>query len=151
MISQFNLQSVKTLRLSFVFNGNIFRHHRRIVLLAIQDEAYRYGRYYKYVLRRLNIDLRRIKLSYRSSLAVIGYVGRRKPYWIRYMSRPQKRGPSYASARIPLGRGEGITRFLREGLLLFQVTTISVKDMILLVLTSVRCSRHSNHKKAYLL
>ena len=25
------------------------------------------------------------------------------------MSRPQKRGPSYATARIPLGRGEGIT------------------------------------------
>ena len=79
------------------------------MLLGIQDEAYRYGRYYKNALRRLNVKLRRIKLSYRSSLAVIGYVGRRKPYWIKYMSRPQKRGPSYASARIPLGRGEGIT------------------------------------------
>ena len=77
------------------------------MLLGIQDEAYRYGRYYKYVLKRLNIDLRRIRLSYRSSLAVIGYVGR-KPYWIRYMSRSQRRGPSYVSARIPLGRGEAI-------------------------------------------
>ena len=78
------------------------------MLLGIQDEAYRFGKYYKYVLRRLNINPRSIRLSYRSSLAVIGYVGR-KPYWIRYMSRPQKRGPSYATARIPLGRGEGIT------------------------------------------
>ena len=87
-----------------------YRNYRRIVLLAIQDEAYRFGRYYKYVLRRLNVDLRRIKLGFRSSLAVIGYVGR-KPYWIRYMSRKQRRGPSYASANIPLGRGEEITRF----------------------------------------
>ena len=86
------------------FSGNC----RRIVVLAIQDEAYRFGRYYKYVLKRVNINPRRIKLGYRSSLAAIGYVGR-KPYWIRYMSRPQRRGPSYASARIPLGRGEGIT------------------------------------------
>ena len=80
---------------------------RYIVLLAIQDEAYRFGKYYKYVLKRLNIDPRKIRLGYRSSLAAIGYVGR-KPYWIKYMSRKQKRGPSYASARIPLGRGEAI-------------------------------------------
>ena len=78
------------------------------MLLGIQDEAYRFGRYYKRVFRRLHINPRRIRLSYRSSLAAIGYVGRRRPYWIRYMSRPQRRGPSYASARIPLGRGEGI-------------------------------------------
>ena len=35
-------------------------HHRRIVLLGIQDEAYRYGRYYKYVFKRLHINLRRL-------------------------------------------------------------------------------------------
>ena len=75
--------------------------YRRIVLIAIQDEAYRFGRYYKYVFRRLGIsNTRRIRLSYRSSLALIGYVGRRRPYWLRYMSRPQRRGPSYARIRI---------------------------------------------------
>ncbi|PFX31519.1 hypothetical protein AWC38_SpisGene3581 [Stylophora pistillata] len=79
---------------------------RTIVLLAIQDEAYRFGKYYKYVLRRLNIDPRRIILSYRSSLALIGFVGRRRPYWLKYMSRPQKRGPSYAVSHIPLRQGE---------------------------------------------
>ena len=56
------------------FPGN----YRHIVLLAIQDEAYRFGRYYKYALRRLNINPRRIRLGYRSSLAAIGYVGRKK-------------------------------------------------------------------------
>ena len=78
------------------------RNHRRIFLLAIQDEAQRFGRYYKYVFKRLHINPRRIRLSYRSSLAVIGYVGRRRPNWIRHMSRKQTRGPSYASARIPI-------------------------------------------------
>ena len=74
--------------------------YRRIVLIAIQDEAYRFGRYYKYVFRRLGIsNTRRIRLSFRSSLALIGYVGRR-PSWLRYMSRPQRRGPSYARIRI---------------------------------------------------
>ena len=81
------------------------------MLLGIQDEAYRFGRYYKYALRKLNINPRTIRLSYRSSLALIGYVGGRRPYWVKQMSRPQRRGPSYASARIPLGRGEEITRF----------------------------------------
>lgn len=71
------------------------------MLVAIQDEAYRFGRYYKYALRRININPRRVTLSYRSSLAVVGYVGRR-PYWVRYMSRPQRRGPSYANVRIPV-------------------------------------------------
>ena len=99
-------------------------HYRHIVLLAIQDEAYRFGRYYKYALRRLNIDTRRIKLGYRSSLAAIGYVGRKKPYWIRYMSRKQKRGPSYARVNIPLGRGEQMTRFKCVCFLLLQVTII---------------------------
>ena len=74
--------------------------YRRIVLIAIQDEAYRFGRYYKYVFGRLHINTRRIRLSYRSSLALIGYVGRRRPFWLRYMSRPQRRGPSYARIRI---------------------------------------------------
>ena len=75
-------------------------HYRRIVLIAIQDEAYRFGRYYKYVFRRLGIsNTRRIRLSFRSSLALIGYVGRR-PSWLRYMSRTQGRGPSYARIRI---------------------------------------------------
>ena len=116
------------------------------MLIGIQDEAYRFGRYYKYVLRKLHIDLRRIRLSYRSSLALIGYVGRRKPYWIRYMSRPQRRGPSYASARIPLGRGEEITIFKCICLLTFQVATISIKDMVLTFGISLRfrCLRHSN-------
>ena len=81
------------------------------MLLAIQDEAYRFGRYYKYVLKRLNINPRSIRLGFRSSLAAIGYVGR-KPYWVKQMSRPQRRGPSYVSARIPLGRGEEITRLV---------------------------------------
>ena len=75
------------------------------MLLAIQDEAYRYGRYYKNVLRKLNINPRRVKFGYRSSLAVIGRIGRR-PRWIRFMSRRQKRGPSYASARVRLYGGE---------------------------------------------
>ena len=75
------------------------------MLLAIQDEAFRYGRYYKNVLRRLNINPRRVKFGYRSSLAVIGRIGRRRR-WIRFMSRRQKRGPSYASARIRLYGGE---------------------------------------------
>ena len=100
------------------------------MLLGIQDEAYRFGRYYKYVLRKLHIDLRRIRLSYRSSLALIGYVGRRRPYWVKQMSRPQRRGPSYASARIPLGRGEENTRFKFVCLLTFEVVTIAIKDMI---------------------
>ena len=73
--------------------------YRRIVLIAIQDEAYRFGRYYKYVFGRLHINTRRIRLSFRSSLALIGYVGRR-PSWLRYMSRTQRRGPSYARIRI---------------------------------------------------
>ena len=96
------------------------------MLLGIQDEAYRFGRYYKYALRRLNINPRSIRLSFRSSLAVIGYVGR-KPYWIRYMSRPQRRGPSYASARIPLGRGEGIASFVDVAIIsnIYQVYAIS--------------------------
>lgn len=89
------------------FSGNC----RYIVLLAIQDEAYRFGRYYKYVLKRLNINPRSIRLGFRSSLAAIGYVGG-KPYWVKQMSRLQRRGPSYVSARIPLGRGEGITRLV---------------------------------------
>ena len=76
------------------------------MLLGIQDEAYRYGRYYKYVFRKLHINPRRIRLSYRSSLAAIGYVGRRRPYWIRYMSRSPRRGPSYVTARIPIYGGE---------------------------------------------
>ena len=76
------------------------------MLLGIQDEAYRFGRYYKYVFRKLHINPRRITLSYRSSCAVIGYVGRRRPYWIRYMSRSPRRGPSYATARIPIYGGE---------------------------------------------
>jgi len=88
-----------------------FRHHRRIVVVAIQDEAQRFGRYYKYVFRKLHINPRRIRLSFRSSLALVGYVGPRRPYWVKQMSRPQRRGPSYVSARIPLGRGEEITRF----------------------------------------
>ena len=71
------------------------------MLLAIQDEAYRFGKYYKNALRRLNVNPRRVTFSYRSSLAVIGCVGR-KPSWVRYMSRPKRRGPSYASARIPV-------------------------------------------------
>ncbi|CAH3104487.1 unnamed protein product [Pocillopora meandrina] len=83
------------------FKSFIYRIRRgRIVLIAIQDEAYRFGRYYKYVFGRLHINTRRIRLSYRSSLALIGYVGRRRPSWLRYMSRPQRRGPSYARIRI---------------------------------------------------
>ena len=112
MILQFTVKVNQCVKiedfLSFVM-VTFFRHHRRIVVVAIQDEAQRFGRYYKYVFRRLHINPRRIRLSYRGSLAVIGYVGRRKPYWVRYRSRPQRRGPSYASARIPLRRGEGIT------------------------------------------
>ena len=88
-----------------------FLHYRRTVCLAIQDEAWRFGRYYKYVLRRLHINTRRVRLSYRSSLAVIGYVGRRRPRWVRSMSRPQRRGPSYVSARIPVYGGEGTERY----------------------------------------
>ena len=99
------------------------------MLLGIQDEAYRFGRYYKYVLRRLHINPRTIRLGYRSSLALIGYVGGRRPYWVKQMSRRQRRGPSYASARIPLGRGEDITRFKCVCLLMFQVGTISIKNM----------------------
>ena len=88
-----------------------FPHHRRIVVVGIQDEAQRFGRYYKYVFRRLHINPGRIRLSFRSSLALIGYVGPGRPYWVKQMSRPQRRGPSYVNARIPLGRGEEITRF----------------------------------------
>ena len=112
MILQFTVKVNQCVKIddfrSFVM-VTFFRHHRRIVVVAIQDEAQRFGRYYKYVFKRLHINPRRIRLSFRSSLAVIGYVGRRKPYWVRYTSRPQRRGPSYASARIPLGRGECIT------------------------------------------
>ena len=123
------------------FSGNC----RYIVLLAIQDEAYRFGRYYKYVLKRLNINPRSIRLGFRSSLAAIGYVGR-KPYWVKQMSRLQRRGPSYVSARIPLGRGEEITIFKCICLLTFQVATISIKDMVLTFGISLRfrCLRHSN-------
>ncbi|CAH3104485.1 unnamed protein product, partial [Pocillopora meandrina] len=85
-----------------------------IVLVAIQDEAYRYGRYYKYVFRRLKIHPRRIRLGYRSSLALIGYVGGHRPSWLRYMSRRQKRGPSSVVSRIPLGRGMRRRRRLRR-------------------------------------
>ena len=106
-----NLQYVKIEDFLSFLLVTVFRHHRRIVLLGIQDEAYRFGRYYKYVLRRLHINPRTIRLGYRSSLALIGYVGRRRPYWVKQVSRRQRRGPSYASARIPLGRGEEITRF----------------------------------------
>ena len=73
------------------------------MLLAIQDEAWRFGRYIKYVLRRININPSRIKFGFRSSFAAVGFVGRR-PRWIRYMSRPQRRGPSYVRTRIPLLR-----------------------------------------------
>ena len=75
------------------------------MLVAVQDEAYRYGRYYKYVFKRLQVLPRRIKLSYRGSLAVIGYVGRVRQRWLRYRSRPQRRGPSSVVSRIPLRRG----------------------------------------------
>ena len=71
------------------------------MVVGIQDEAYKYGRYYKNVLWRININPRKVRLSFRSSLACIGYVGR-KPYWLKLMSRRQRKGPSYASARIPL-------------------------------------------------
>ena len=71
------------------------------MLLAIQDEAWRFGRYIKYVLRRININPSRIRFGFRSSFAAVGFVGRR-PRWIRYMSRPQRRGPSYVRTRIPL-------------------------------------------------
>ena len=127
MISQFvakvHLQCIKIEDFHSFLIVALIRHHRRIVLLGIQDEAARFGKYCKYVLRKLHTNPRRIRLGYRSSLALIGYVGRRRPYWIRYMSRPQRRGPSYASARIPLGRGEGksIARLKCVCLLLFQV------------------------------
>ena len=98
------LKVVKEFHLLIMFS----RHHRRVVLLSIQDEAWRFGRYSKNVLRRLNINPRRVTFSYRSSLAVIGWTGRRRPSWIRHMSRPQRRGPSYASARIPLYGGTHI-------------------------------------------
>ena len=82
---------------------------RRIVCLAIQDEAWRFGRFYKNVLRRIHLHIRRF--SYRSSFAGCGYVGRR-PYWIRSMSRHQRRGPSYVNIRIPLSGGKFVFFFL---------------------------------------
>ena len=94
--------SIQLIRILTESSGQYFS---TIVLVAIQDEAYRYGRYYKYVLRRLKIHPRRIRLGYRSSLALIGYVGGHRPSWLRYMSRRQKRGPSSVVSRIPLGRG----------------------------------------------
>ena len=73
------------------------------MLLAIQDEAWRFGRYYKNVFRRININPNRVRFGFRSSFAAAGFVGRR-PRWIRYMSRPQRRGPSYIRIRIRLLR-----------------------------------------------
>lgn len=92
--------------LFFFFDNNVCLNYcRRIVCLAIQDEAWRFGRYYKYILRRLHLKIHRF--SYRSSFAGCGYVGRR-PYWIRSMSRHQRRGPSYVNIRIPLSGGKFI-------------------------------------------
>lgn len=73
------------------------------MVVAAQDEAYRYGKRYLNVLRRIGArGGRNFRFGFRGSYALIGYVGRRK-YWIRETSRPRRRGPSSLSVRIPRG------------------------------------------------
>ena len=71
--------------------------------VAVQDEAYRFGRRYLNVLRRIGArGGRNFRFGFRGSYALIGYKGRRK-YWIRETSRKRKKGPSSLVARIPIG------------------------------------------------
>lgn len=77
--------------------------HRSIVVVAVQDEAFRFGRRYLNVLRSIGArGGRNFRFGFRGSYALIGYKGRRK-YWIRERSRPRRRGPSYLRVRIPTG------------------------------------------------
>lgn len=83
----------------FILHAN----HRSIVVVAVQDEAFRFGRRYLNVLRSIGArGGRNFRFGFRGSYALIGYKGRRK-YWIRETSRPRRRGPSYLTVRIPKG------------------------------------------------
>ena len=73
------------------------------MVVAVQDEAFRFGRRYLNVLRSIGArGGRNFRFGFRGSYALIGYKGRRK-YWIRETSRPRRRGPSYLRVRIPTG------------------------------------------------
>ena len=73
------------------------------MIVAAQDEAYRYAKRYLNVLRRIGArGGRNFRFGFRGSYALVGYVGRRK-YWIRERGRRRGRGPSTLRVRIPTG------------------------------------------------
>ena len=79
---------------------NLF-FRRRVVLIAAQDDASRYISVAFKELRK--IGARRIlkRNHYRSSLALVGYVGfRRRPSWSKQVQNRRKRGPSSLSVLI---------------------------------------------------
>ena len=75
------------------------------MVVAVQDEAYRYGKRVLNVLRRIGAKKRNFRFGVRGSYAIIGNVGRRR-YWIKEVSRRRKRGPSVLRVRIPIIRRE---------------------------------------------
>ena len=75
------------------------------MVVAVQDEAYRYGKNYLSVLRRIGVSRRYLRFGIRGSFACVGYVGRRQ-YWIKQISHKRKRGPSVLRIRVPRPRSK---------------------------------------------
>ncbi|XP_001630349.2 uncharacterized protein LOC5509862 [Nematostella vectensis] len=82
----------------------------KIVLVAIADEAWNQGSHFP-------IDRELIRLGakgpiirqLRSSLALIGYAGRKRPRWMRFGQNPPSKGPTTVNSKIPIipgGKGK---------------------------------------------
>lgn len=73
------------------------------MLIAVQDDG---SRYLSPAISAIEIaGGRRIRFGYRGSYALIGYIGRgRKPTWIRQVQNRRRRGPSFVSTIIKLGK-----------------------------------------------
>lgn len=73
----------------------------KIVLVAVQDEASRYGTGALSALRRLGAK-EPIVLGYRSSFALAGYAGSNLPSWVNQAQNKRGEGPSTLTAAIEI-------------------------------------------------
>ena len=118
-------------------------HNRRIVLVAVQDEAVYRAKRYLSVLRRIGISTRYLRFGYRGSFACVGYVGRR-PSWFRQISHRRRRGPSVIRIRIPRYGGRYTSLFYR---LSNGPTIIFFSNKLLVIIIVQLCRSTATPKK----
>ena len=73
----------------------------KIVLVAVQDEASRYGAVALSALKRLGAK-EPIALDYRGSFSLAGYAGSNLPSWVNQVQNKRGEGPSKLTATIEI-------------------------------------------------